>query len=110
MGSALVDMYSKCGLVASAQRVFDGMSDRNLVSWKALISCYEQNGPVTVAIYVFRGMMDGGLEADEVTLATVVSACASLYAIKEGREIHTQIVKCDKLRDDLVICNALVDM
>lgn len=110
MGSALIDMYSKCGCVSCAQKAFDGMIERNLVSWNSLVTCYEQNGPASEALRIFSSMMDCGFEPDEVTLASVVSACASLLAIKEGREIHARVVKHDKFRDDLVLSNALVDM
>ncbi|XWS68833.1 hypothetical protein CRYUN_Cryun04dG0126900 [Craigia yunnanensis] len=110
MGSALVDMYGKCGCVSCGQRAFNDMSERNRVSWNSLITCYEQNGPASAALEVFLRMMDCGIEPDELTFASVVSACASLSAIKEGRQIHARVVKCNKLRDDLVLCNALVDM
>lgn len=110
MGSALIDMYSKCGSIACAQRVFDWMNERNIVSWNSLISCYEQNGPASKALEVFARMMVFGFEPDEVTLASVVSACASMSAIKEGLQIHARVMKCDKFRDDLILGNALVDM
>ncbi|XP_022727273.1 pentatricopeptide repeat-containing protein At2g13600 [Durio zibethinus] len=110
IGSALVDMYGKCGSVSCGQRAFNDMTDRNRVSWNSLITCYEQNGPASAALEVFLRMMDCGTEPDEHTFASVVSACASLSAIKEGRQIHARVVKCNKLRDDLVLCNALVDM
>lgn len=110
MGSALVDMYGKCGNVACAQNVFDGMTDRNVVSWNSLITCYEQDGPACEALYVFVRMMDNGFVLDGVTLASVISACASLLANKEGRQIHARVVKLDKLSDDLVLSNALVDV
>ncbi|EEF44831.1 pentatricopeptide repeat-containing protein, putative [Ricinus communis] len=110
MGSALIDIYSKCGFVDCAQRVFDGMMERNVVSWNSLITCYEQNGPSREALEIFMRMMESGFEPDEVTLASVVSACASLAAAKQGLEIHACVVKRDKLRDDLILSNALVDM
>lgn len=110
MGSALIDMYGKCGRVSCARRVFDGMRERNIVSWNSLITCYEQNGPASDALEVFVRMMASGIEPDEVTLASVVSACASLAAIKEGLQIHARLTKCEKLRNDLVLGNALVDM
>ncbi|XP_061360559.1 pentatricopeptide repeat-containing protein At2g13600 [Gastrolobium bilobum] len=110
MGSALVDMYSKCGVVDCAQRAFDCMVVRNIVSWNSLITCYEQNGPAGKALEVFVRMMNSGIEPDEITLASVVSACASLSAIREGLQIHARVVKWDKFRKDLVLGNALVDM
>ncbi|KAK9073083.1 hypothetical protein SSX86_007405 [Deinandra increscens subsp. villosa] len=110
MGSALIDMYSKCGMVGCAQKVFYGMNQRNTVSWNSMISCYEQNGPADEALGVFKKMMKSGVEPDEVTLASVVSACASLSKLNVGREIHNRVIKFNKLRNDIVICNALVDM
>ncbi|KAL2906911.1 hypothetical protein RDABS01_005621 [Bienertia sinuspersici] len=110
MGSALVDMYAKCGEVECALKIFDGMVERNRVTWNSLITCYEQNGPVTKAVEVFAKMMDHGVEPDEVTLASVVSACATLTLIREGRQIHTLVLKKDKYRNDQILSNALVDM
>ncbi|KAK1369779.1 Pentatricopeptide repeat-containing protein [Heracleum sosnowskyi] len=110
MGSALIDMYSKCGFVDFSRKVFDGMPERNVVSWNSLITCYDQNGPALEAINIFVRMMNCGVKPDEVTLASVVSACACLSIIREGKQIHAQIIKFDRLRTDLVICNALVDM
>ncbi|XP_073148923.1 pentatricopeptide repeat-containing protein At2g13600 isoform X1 [Henckelia pumila] len=110
MGSALIDMYAKCGDVDCAQRAFDVMVERNIVSWNSMITCYEQNGPASEALWVFVKMMVCGLEPDEMTLASVISACASLWATKEGQTIHARVMKFKKFRDDIVISNALVDM
>ncbi|KAL0378233.1 UNVERIFIED_CONTAM: Pentatricopeptide repeat-containing protein [Sesamum radiatum] len=110
MGSALIDMYSKCGDVDCAQMAFDGMTERNTVSWNSMITCYEQNGPASEALQVFVKMMECGVEPDEMTLASVVSACASLCAVKEGRAFHARVLKFDKFCNDLIISNALVDM
>ncbi|GAB2277990.1 hypothetical protein Dimus_012691 [Dionaea muscipula] len=110
MGSALVDVYAKCGDVAGARRAFDGMGKRNTVTWNILITCYEQNGPVGEALGVFVKMMESGIKPNEVTLASIASACATLTAIRQGMQIHNQVLKSDAYRDDLILCNALVDM
>ncbi|PIM99391.1 hypothetical protein CDL12_28117 [Handroanthus impetiginosus] len=110
MGSALIDMYAKCGDVGCAEKAFDGMIERNTVSWNSMITCYEQNGPASEALEVFVKMMECEVMPDEMTLASVISACASLCAVKEGRAIHARVVKFDKFCNDLVISNALVDM
>lgn len=110
IGSALVDMYSKCGNVDDAQQVFDEMGDRNVVTWNSLITCYEQNGPAVEALKVFHMMLRASVEPDEVTLASVISACASLSAIQVGQEIHGLVAKNKKLRNDIILSNAFVDM
>ncbi|KAH0892056.1 hypothetical protein HID58_054485 [Brassica napus] len=111
IGSALVDMYSKCGHVDEAQQCFDELCGyRNVVTWNSLITCYEQNGPVEEALSVFNLMLRSGFEPDEVTLASVISACASLSALKVGREVHGRVAKDVKLRNDIILSNAFVDM
>ncbi|XP_056161028.1 pentatricopeptide repeat-containing protein At3g53360, mitochondrial isoform X2 [Syzygium oleosum] len=40
----IVNMYGKCGSMADARKVFDGMRHRNVVSWTSLIAGYSQNG------------------------------------------------------------------
>ncbi|XP_068634596.1 putative pentatricopeptide repeat-containing protein At3g23330 [Aristolochia californica] len=39
----LVDMYSKCGLMEDARRVFNLMPMQDLISWNSIISAYIQN-------------------------------------------------------------------
>ncbi|KAJ0976828.1 hypothetical protein J5N97_012302 [Dioscorea zingiberensis] len=110
MGTALVDMYSKCKRPVDAYRVFEKMEERNTTTWNSLITCYEQNGPANEALVLFVRMMDCGVEFDEVTLASVASACATLSAIREGLQIHLLAIKFERFSDDLVLSNALVDM
>jgi pentatricopeptide repeat protein len=110
IGSALLDMYAKCECPAEARKVFEAMPERNIVSWNSLITCYEQNGPVGEALVLFVRMMDAGFVPDEVTLASIMSACAGLAADREGRQVHARVMKSDRFREDMVLSNALVDM
>lgn len=89
---------------------FEMMKERNTTTWNSLITCYEQNGPANEALVVYVRMMDCGVEFDEVTLASVASASATLSAIREGLQIHAQVIKFERFNNDLVLSNALVDM
>ena len=40
IGSSLVDMYATCGLLVEAQKIFDLLPLRNVVTWTALIQGY----------------------------------------------------------------------
>ncbi|XP_062171909.1 pentatricopeptide repeat-containing protein At3g62890-like [Alnus glutinosa] len=53
LSTALIDMYSKCGDVEKARRIFDRMSSKNLASWNAIITGYVQNGLMEEAIQLF---------------------------------------------------------
>ncbi|XP_031503627.1 pentatricopeptide repeat-containing protein At2g13600 [Nymphaea colorata] len=109
VGSALIDMYAKCGEVESAQSIFEEMPERNIVSWNTLITCYAQNGPADRALQLFSLMSDQDVCPDEVTLSSVVNACSCLSAVREGAQLHALVIKSN-FEDDMVLGNALVDM
>ncbi|KAL5729276.1 hypothetical protein ACHQM5_002250 [Ranunculus cassubicifolius] len=58
LGSAMIDMYAKCGSVEVAREICDGMSVRNVVSWSAMIAAYGYHGctpwQMQSLLFVFR--------------------------------------------------------
>ncbi|KAK7280885.1 hypothetical protein RIF29_08438 [Crotalaria pallida] len=88
VASSLVDMYGKCGFLEDAQRVFDGMLEKNIVSWNSLIVVYAQNGANEEAIRLFERMILEGVEPTPVTLSGFFTACANSEAVVEGRQGH----------------------
>jgi pentatricopeptide repeat protein len=44
VGSSLVDMYSKCGSIEDAPRVFNRMPECNVVAWSAMILGHVKSG------------------------------------------------------------------
>eukprot|EP01018_Ginkgo_biloba_P001659 Gb_20197 [translate_table: standard] len=107
--SALVDMYAKCGKIENARDLFDKMNQRNLVSWTAVIAGYAQNGNSEEALNLFRQMHLADVTPNSKTFASVLSACANLAALEEGKEIHDEIVRSG-FQSDVFVGNALVDM
>lgn len=90
VGSALVDMYAKCGCLNLARRVFDAMPIRNVITWNALIMAYGMHGKVDEAIRLFRSMVAGGVRVEqvqpnEVTFIAILAACSHSGLVKEGR-------------------------
>ncbi|KAF9603194.1 hypothetical protein IFM89_034527 [Coptis chinensis] len=83
LNTALIDMYSKCGQVEKARRLFDGMSGKNLVSWNAMLTGYVQRGLLEDAIQLFCLMRYKLVKPNEITMVNVLSACAGL--VEEGR-------------------------
>ncbi|OMO85746.1 hypothetical protein CCACVL1_10022 [Corchorus capsularis] len=83
VGSSLIHMYAKCGLVSEAFRVFDSMPERNLVSWKAMIMGYARNGLCQEALQLMYRMEAEGFEVDDYILATVLTACGDIERDEE---------------------------
>lgn len=56
VGSALVDMYGKCGNIKDCERVFYEMPERNLITWNAVMGGYAHQGYTDMALNLFEEM------------------------------------------------------
>ncbi|GMH04610.1 hypothetical protein Nepgr_006450 [Nepenthes gracilis] len=88
IASSLVDMYGKCGVLGDSQKVFDNMSEKNVVAWNSMIVSYFQNGRNEEAIRIFYDMRVVGVEPTWVTMSSFLSASANLGALEEGKQGH----------------------
>lgn len=73
VSSALIDMYSKCGRVEEARRVFDGMFEKDLVALNAIVSGYAQQGLAEDALVLVESMRMSGLKPNVVTWNTLIT-------------------------------------
>ncbi|KAI5083629.1 hypothetical protein GOP47_0003372 [Adiantum capillus-veneris] len=110
LGTALVDMYAKCGALQKAQKVLQELPVRNVVSWNALIAGYAQQEQGQKALGCFQRMQSEGLSPDAITYACILKACGSTQDADIGIKIHADIVSQGMLKEDVVLGNALVDM
>ncbi|KAL5995716.1 hypothetical protein ACLOJK_025784 [Asimina triloba] len=84
VGSALMDMYAKCGRIADARCVFDRMPSRNVVSWNAIIGGYAMHGDSKEAMNLFSLMERSGPKPDFISFTCVLSACSQTGLTEEG--------------------------
>ncbi|XP_061365706.1 pentatricopeptide repeat-containing protein At3g57430, chloroplastic [Gastrolobium bilobum] len=95
VGSALVDMYAKCGCLNLSRIVFDQMPIRNVITWNALIMAYGMHGKGEEALKLFRRMMaqgdsKGEIRPNEVTYIAIFAACSHSGMVDEGLNLfHT---------------------
>lgn len=87
LGTALVDMYAKCGRIEEGLRVFSSMKEKNVFTWNAVIKGLALAKSGEEAIWLFNRMEQGGIKADEVTLIAVLSACSHSGLVDLGRQI-----------------------
>lgn len=109
VGSALVSMYTRCNCANSAYRIFNSLSGRDLVLWSSLITGFSQSGECDKALVLFAEMINVSIKPDFVLIASVLSACARLAAIKPGKEIHGYVFRCG-FGFEVMVSSALIDM
>lgn len=108
--SALVDMYAKSSEMTLAERVFDEMPERNLVSWNSMIVGFLQNELYDQAVEFFREVhRESEVSPDQVSFSSVLSACANMGALEFGRQVHGIGFK-QGLVTLTYVKNSLVDM
>jgi pentatricopeptide repeat protein len=84
VGSAIVDMYTKCGRIDYASRFFELMPMRNVYSWNSMISGYARHGHGDKALELFSQMKLYGQAPDHVTFVVVLSACSHVGMVDEA--------------------------
>lgn len=107
--TALIDMYAKCGLVATARLIFDRMNYKTVVSWNTMIDGCAQNGNSEEALKLFDSMLDEKLRPTNVTVMGALHACSDLGDLQRGQEIHTLINELG-LGSDVSVMNSLISM
>ncbi|KAL2559447.1 Pentatricopeptide repeat-containing protein [Forsythia ovata] len=107
--TGLVDMYAKCREIETAHKVFDGISDRNVVCWTSMIVGFVQNDCAQEGLVLFNRMRDCLLEGNEYTLGSVVTACAKVGAAHQGKWVHGYVIK-NGIEVNSYLVTALVDM
>lgn len=91
LGTALIDMYSRCGSVDDSMKVFDEMPHRNLKTWTAAINGLAVHGRGNQALQIFNEMKKSGWKPDSITISAVLVACSHNGLIDEGWRIFHSI-------------------
>ncbi|XP_057536903.1 pentatricopeptide repeat-containing protein DOT4, chloroplastic [Amaranthus tricolor] len=107
--NSLISFYFMFGKLEKAQKLFDELLDRDVVSWNSMISGYASNGFARKAIDIFKQMICCGIFPNSTTLICVLSAIADVAAVELGAMVHGYMVKTG-FHQDLTCNNTLLDM
>ncbi|KAL6875601.1 hypothetical protein ACP4OV_013114 [Aristida adscensionis] len=93
VATSLVNVYMRCAASQDARRLFDGMPERNVVTWTALMTGYTLNSLPESALEVFIEMLEAGKYPSHFTLGAALNACTTSYNADLGRQVHGYVVK-----------------
>ncbi|KAL7141054.1 hypothetical protein ABFS83_08G028800 [Erythranthe nasuta] len=96
--TGLIDIYSKCGNLQYAHKLFDDLSikSRDIVSWSVIIAGYGKNGNGKVALSLFDEMVRCGVKPNEVTFTSVLHACGHSGLVDDGLNLFNYMIKNHK--------------
>lgn len=106
--NSLINMYGKCGKLTEAEWLFHH-APQDITTWNSLISSYTDNGNCLKAITLFDVMISRGLKPNTATLAVLLSACAQIASLENGKKIHDYIIE-EGFSYEVSVATALVDM
>ncbi|XP_061341337.1 pentatricopeptide repeat-containing protein At3g50420 [Gastrolobium bilobum] len=107
--TSLLNMYSNCRDLSSAELVFRDMPDRDDVAWNSLIVGYLKNNEIKEGVGLFIAMVRFGFTPTQFTYCMVLNACSRLKDHHSGRLIHAHVI-VRNVSPDLHLQNALLDM
>ncbi|CAN1155909.1 Pentatricopeptide repeat-containing protein At1g74600, chloroplastic [Linum perenne] len=109
VGTAIIDLYAKCGDMEEALKEFKWMPVRNVVSWTAIISGFVKRDDSLSALKIFRQMRELKERINNFTITSVLTSCAKPNMFKEAIQLHCWIVKAGYYLDGSVSA-ALISM
>ncbi|EPS63127.1 hypothetical protein M569_11659 [Genlisea aurea] len=109
VGTAVLDMYSKCDDLTSARKVFNSLTDLDLQSYNALITGCSRAGLGSEGVDLFRLLLRSEFGFDGVSLSGAFSSCSVMKGRFEGSQLHGLVIKTP-FRHDVCVANATLDM
>lgn len=107
--ASLLNFYSRFGRMDIARYFFDQITDPDLASWNSILTAYARNSSVSISfdhglldknvsssmevLNLFCQMQKSSVEPNEVTLVSLITACAQLGALSQGIWAHAFLIK-----------------
>lgn len=104
-----ISWLAKRGLIASARKLFDEMSQRDVITWNTMLSSYSQLGFHLEALSLFDHMRISSIKPDHFSFTSTLNACASINDLCYGEKLHASVI-ITGCQSSLPVTNSLIDM
>ncbi|EEF33027.1 pentatricopeptide repeat-containing protein At1g31430 [Ricinus communis] len=110
VGTALIEMYAKCGFIEKALEIFYGLRVKDTASWTSIICGLAMNGKTSKALELFSKMKQAGVRPDDITFIGVLSACSHGGLVEEGRKFFNSMRMEYQIKPKVEHYGCLVDL
>lgn len=107
--NSLIHFYGSCGDLDLARLVFVKTHKKDVVSWNSVITAFAQGNCPEVALELFKEMEAEDMIPNDVTMVSVLSACAKKADLEFGRWVCSRIER-HGVEENLTLNNAMLDM
>ena len=107
--NTLVVGCSNSGEMEYAQYLFEEVPEQDTGSWNAMIASYAKHGNGEEALKLFCRMYKLNMKLDHFTFGSILSACAGVETLEQGKQVHSLIIKTT-YESNVFVGSALVDM
>ncbi|KAK4264400.1 hypothetical protein QN277_025580 [Acacia crassicarpa] len=107
--NTLIHMYAVCSDMVVARMVFDGMPERDLVAWNAMLAGYAKRGCWEEVVSLFLKMREMDVGFNDVTMITALTACGRVANLELG-ECIAQYIEANGLKGNINLTTSLLDM
>ncbi|GJN17634.1 hypothetical protein PR202_gb04717 [Eleusine coracana subsp. coracana] len=108
VANSLLHSYCSCSSLHMAEKLFDELIVRDVVSWNTMISSFARSSVPERAFKIFLNMQRHGVFPSETTFSSVLYACTSMNGHEHGKSIHAKAIK-QSLNTSVFVSTALVD-
>ena len=110
LGTAMVDMYAKCGAMEKARKVFEQLPVWGTVSCTALMAGYAQLGKANVVLDLFTKMKKQGIAPNLISFLILLSACSHAGLVKDGEKLFNEMCVVYDLTPSLEHYTCMIDL
>ncbi|GAB4841701.1 hypothetical protein Ancab_022423 [Ancistrocladus abbreviatus] len=110
IGSALIDMYAKCGSLDRSLVIFLKLREKNLFCWNAVIAGLAVHGHGKEALAMFNRMLKGKIKPNGVTFISLLSACSHAGLVDQGRQMFLSMTHDFSISPEIEHYGCMVDL
>ncbi|OVA05125.1 Pentatricopeptide repeat [Macleaya cordata] len=110
VGTALVNMYAKCGSLEEAMVTFHKLDYKDVFTWTTAVTALANYGRGNEALMLFREMQKEGIEPNEATFVAVLTACSQSGLVEEGCELFNSMHRLFSIQPRIEHFGCLVDL
>lgn len=108
VGNSLVDMYSKCGELEAAWKVFDMIMEKDVYTWNSMIGGYCQAGYYGKAHQLLLKMQESRVPTNVVTWNVMISGYMQNGDEDQAMDLFQKMEKDGKVKRNTASWNALI--